>query len=128
MKRATEYFDKTISVNQLALADSIFRVGFLLQNFKVVFIQERPEGYSNVGRPSVVEIHWYSGTDEGLVGVRPMVDLWGSDSEVERYHELRLLFSNATLTDTEIAEMVLAEDWASKLKLQHELKVNNVTS
>ena len=99
MKRATEYFDKTISVNQLALADSIFRVGFLLQNFKVAFIQERPEGCSNVGRPCVVEIHWYSGMDEGLVGVRPMVDLWGSDSEVKQFHALRLLPSNPTYAD-----------------------------
>ena len=65
---------------------------------------------------------------EGSVDVRQMVDLWGSDSEVKRYHELRSLSSNATLTNTEIAEMVLAEDWASKLKLQHELRVNDVTS
>ena len=128
MKGATDYFDKTIPVCQLGLADAIFRAGFLLQNFKVAFIQERPEGCSNIGRPCVAEIRWYGGTDEGLVDVRPMVDLWRSDSEVKRYHELRSLSSNATLTNTEIAEMVLAEDWASKLKLQHELKVNDVTS
>ena len=51
-----------------------------------------------------------------------------SDAEVKRYHKLRLLSSNATLTNTEIAEMVLADDWASKQKLQHELKINDVTS
>ena len=61
----------------------------------------------------MVEIRWYSGADEGLVDARLMVDLWGSDSEVMRYHELRPLSSNATLTNAEIAEMVLAEDWAS---------------
>ena len=57
-----------------------------------------------------------------------MVELWGNDSEVKRYLELRSLPSNATLTNTDIAEMVLEEDWPSKLKAQHELKVNGVTS
>ena len=103
MKGATYYFDKTIPVNQLALADFIFRTGFPLQNFKKAFIQERPEGCSNVGPPCVVEIRWYGRTDEGLVDVHPMVDLWGNDSEVKPYRESRLLLSNATLTTTEIA-------------------------
>ena len=40
MKGGTDYFDKTIPVCQLGLADAIFRAGFLLQNFKVAFIQE----------------------------------------------------------------------------------------
>ena len=35
---------------------------------------------------------------------------------------------NATLTKTEIAEMMLTEDRPSKLKVQHELKVDNVAS
>ena len=96
----------------------------------------RPMKRSNLKvAPTLVALVWQRSvgtagrmTDEGLVDVRPMVDLWGSNSEVKRYHELRSLSSNATLTDTEIAEMVLAEDWASKLRLQHELKVNDVNS
>ena len=74
----------------------------------------------------MAEIRWCGGIDEGLVDVRPMVDLWGNDSEVKQYHELRLLPSNATLTYTEIAEMVLTEDWPTKLKVQHELKMDGV--
>ena len=122
------FFDKTISICQLALVDAIFKSSFLLQNFKLPFIQEQTEGCSRIGRPCVAEIRWYDGTDDGLVDVRPMVELWGNDSEIQRYHELRSLPSNARLTNTEIAEMVLAEDWPSKLKIKHDLKLDDVTS
>ena len=112
----------------MALADTIFRSSFLLQNFKLPFIQEIPDSISSVNCFCVAEICWYSATDEGLVNVRPMVELRGNDSKIKSYHELRSLASNSTLTDTDIVEMVLDKDWPSKLKTRHEQKVEDVTS
>ena len=55
----------------------------MLQNFKLEFIQERDDTTNNA-RPCKAEIRWYGATDDGLVDVRPMVDLWGMGLEVER--------------------------------------------
>lgn len=40
-KNAGGYFDKSIRIDQLGLADLLFCVTFLLQNFKLAFIQDR---------------------------------------------------------------------------------------
>ena len=83
MKEATSISTKQFSsANWLWLVPYVFRAGFLLQNFKMAFIQERSEGCSDVGRPCVAETRWYGGTDEGLVNVHPMVDLWSNGSEI----------------------------------------------
>ena len=61
-------------------------------------------------------MRWHGATDEGLVNVRPTVELWGLDSEVNRWHELRADEQYVNLTDTDTLEMVLAEDWPSNLR------------
>ena len=106
MKRSTRYFDGSIPLLQLGLANLIFRVSYLLQNFKVGFIQERhPNEAPSVGRPSKAEIRWYGATDDGLVDIRPDVVLWGTDKEIARWKELRALEDNNDLTDTDISEI-----------------------
>ena len=66
MKQFTNFFDSTININQLALADAIFKSSYLIQNFKLPFIQERSDGASAGNRPCAAEIRWYGATDEGL--------------------------------------------------------------
>ena len=119
MKRGTSFFDKRVRVSQIGLADLIFRSSYLLQNFKVGFIQER-DGAEEVeaaeGRPCKAEIRWYDAADDGLCDVRPDVELWGMEAEVKRWTELRALPENRELSNTEISEAVLDEDWPSKLR------------
>ena len=124
MKKSVNYFDSRIKLLQVGLADRILRAGFLLQNFKLAFIQERKSPANNP-RPCKAEIRWYGATDDGLVDVRPMIDLWGLDSEVERWHELRADEVNAHLSDTEISDMVLEEDWPTKMKAEHVASINS---
>ena len=71
MKQATIFFDRKIQINQLGLADKVFRASFLLQNFKLPFIQERSDNAANTGRLCKCEIWLYGATDDGLVDVRP---------------------------------------------------------
>ena len=47
--------------------------------------------------------------DGGLVDVRPMVERWGLDVEVKRWHKLWSM-EDHDLTDTEVSERVFAED------------------
>ena len=101
MKQSNTYFDGKIRVQQIGSADRFFRAGFLLQNFKLAFIQERGDTTNN-DRPCKAEIRWYGATDGGLVDVRPMVDLWGMDSEMERWAQLRADVSNEHLSDMDI--------------------------
>eukprot|EP00978_Attheya_sp_CCMP212_P006738 scaffold15609_cov55-Attheya_sp.AAC.7 len=84
MKQSTRFFNSPISILQFGLADLLFRVGYLIQNFKLGFIQERcpKEGEDSNGRPCHAEIRWHGATDIGLIDVQPNVDLWGSDEEV----------------------------------------------
>ena len=73
MKNATAWFDKNVKVNQIGIADLIFRSSYLLQNFKLGFIQ----GQSDLSkqdvqrRPCKAEIRYYGAEDDGLVDVRP---------------------------------------------------------
>ena len=64
-------------------------------------------------------------TDKGLVDVRPTVELWGLDSEVKRWHELWSAEEHADLTDTNLLEIVLAEDWTAKLRQKHNAAIDN---
>eukprot|EP00984_Skeletonema_dohrnii_P017755 scaffold8151_cov67-Skeletonema_dohrnii-CCMP3373.AAC.1 len=70
-------------------------------------------------RPCKAEIRWYDGKDDGLFDVRPLIDLWGNQSEIKRWRELRLDPANAELSDTDISEIVLNEDWPSRLRKEH---------
>jgi hypothetical protein len=40
-KNASGFFDSTVRIDQIGLADLLFCVTFLLQNFKLPFIQDR---------------------------------------------------------------------------------------
>jgi len=68
------------------------------------------------------------GTDDGLVDVRPHVELWGLESEIACWHELREKFSEDEVTDMDISEMMLNEDWPSKLRKAHLKKIESVLS
>eukprot|EP00978_Attheya_sp_CCMP212_P003638 scaffold7620_cov46-Attheya_sp.AAC.1 len=41
MKQSTRFFDSPIAILQLGLADLLFRIGHVMQNFKLGFIQKR---------------------------------------------------------------------------------------
>jgi hypothetical protein len=125
MKRGTAFFDRNIRVDQIGLADLIFRSSYLLTNFKLGFIQDRDESIVvEGGRPCKAEIRWYDGTDDGLIDIRPEVELWAADPEIKRWYELRKLEENEQLTDTDISEKVLEEDWPSKLRAEHEASLD----
>eukprot|EP00562_Extubocellulus_spinifer_P031445 CAMPEP_0178710732 /NCGR_PEP_ID=MMETSP0699-20121125/17939_1 /TAXON_ID=265572 /ORGANISM="Extubocellulus spinifer, Strain CCMP396" /LENGTH=841 /DNA_ID=CAMNT_0020359303 /DNA_START=197 /DNA_END=2725 /DNA_ORIENTATION=+ len=114
MQQSTSFFDRDVRLHQIGLANLIFRVGYLMQNFKLPFIQERDDSEDAKGRPCNAEIRWYGGTDHGLVDVRPFVWMWGLEAEVERWKEVREEFEY--LTDTEVSEIVIDENWPAKLK------------
>ena len=124
MKRKTTFFDRSIRIDQVGLADLIFRSGYLLQNFVLPFIQEQGPTKNDAGRPCKAEIRWYDGTDDGLVDVRPMIELWGTEPEIRRWGVLRGLDENKELSDTEISELVLGEDWPAQLRRDHRTKLN----
>ena len=62
MKNSTAFFDSKICIDQIGLADLIFCSSYLLQNFKLPFIQERPYTASKVGRPCKAEIRYFGAT------------------------------------------------------------------
>jgi hypothetical protein len=128
------YFNGAVPILQLGLAPIIMRVCFLMQIFRPRYIQgnhvdDKSDLYYNqkqsddieddddsaVGRPSRAEICWYGATDDGLIDVRPHVHLWGSQKEIHRFHELKVMECNKNLTPTEIAEIALQENWHAKL-------------
>jgi len=55
-KQSANFIASKIPLTQLGLADLIFWSSFLLQNFKLPFIQERPATAPNTDRPSKVEV------------------------------------------------------------------------
>ena len=118
MKQATTVFNVRLQLNQKGLAVAIFRSSFLLQNFKLPSIQERADDV-NINRPCKAEICWYGAMDGRLVDVCPTVELWGHDSEVKYWRELRNMEVNNNCSDTEVLEIVLAEDCPSKLQITH---------
>ena len=52
-----------------------------------------------------------------------MIDLWGLESEIARWHEIRNDEDARDLTDTEASDIVLSEDWPSKLRKIHIQKI-----
>lgn len=117
MKGSASFFDKKIRLDQIGLADLICRSSYLLQNFKRGFIQQHDGNIKQ--RPCKAEIRWHGGEDDGLFDVRPLVDLWGMESEINRWRELRHRPEHSDLSDTEISEIVLNEDWPSRLRKHH---------
>jgi len=119
MQQSTSYFDRSVRLHQIGLANLIFKVGYLMQNFKLPFIQERDDSKdAATPRPCKAEIRWHGGTDSGLVDVRPFVWMWGLEPEIDRWNEVRAKFKN--LTDAEVSEIVLSEDWPAKLRREME--------
>ena len=117
MKNSASFFDKRISLQQIGLADLICRCSYLLQNFKLGFIQQHSG--TKKGRPCKAHIRWYDGEDDGLIDIRPFVEMWGTTSEIRRWNEIREMPGNEDLTREQISEMVLAEDWPTRLRKEH---------
>ena len=99
-----------------------------MQNFKRRFIQERSDGSSAGNIPCTAEIRCYGATGDGLVAVRPTVEFWGLNAKVKHWRELRLSEYNAAMSNLEICEIVLAEDWQARLKELHIQNIFDVTS
>ena len=57
-----------------------------------------------------------------------MVELWDLDAEIKRCQELCLMECNAAMSNLEISEMVLAEDWPARLKVLHIQNINDITN
>ena len=119
MKNSASFFDKRISLHQIGLADLICRCSYLLQNFKLGFIQQQQHSGTKKGRPCKAHIRWYDGEDDGLIDIRPFVEMWGTTSEINRWNEIREMPGNEDLTREQISEMVLAEDWPTRLRKEH---------
>ena len=117
MKNSASFFDKRISLHHIGLADLICRCSYLLQNFKLGFIQQHSG--TKKGRPCKAHIRWYDGEDDGLIDIRPFVEMWGTTSEIKRWNEIREMPGNEDLTREEISEIVLAEDWPTRLRKEH---------
>ena len=64
-------------------------------------------------------------TDDGLADIRPFVVLWGTDTEVKRWYRLKGLAESKLLTDTEISELVLEENWPAILRESHLQSLDN---
>ena len=118
-KISSRYFNGVIPILQLGLAPLLFRVAILMQNFKLGFIQGAVSPATNeFYRPSRAEIRWYDGDDDGLVDVRGMFDYWATEAEMQRIRELKDEFhrKGQHVSNTDIAEQVLAENWPAKLR------------
>ena len=61
------------------------------------------------------EIRYYGGTADGLVDIRPYVDLWGCNEEKLLWHNLR----EKEAYDIETSELVYEQDIPSKLRKIH---------
>jgi len=124
------FFKGVIPILQLGLAPLLIRICFFMQNFSPAFIHgvtikdnvdvEAGVSYADAreGRPSRAEIRWYGGTDDGLLDVRGKPELWATKQEHQRFNDLRKANADAT-TDIEIGEMVLKEDWPTRLRQKH---------
>ena len=124
MKQSTAFFDRRIRIDQIGLADLIFRASYLLTNFKLPFIQDQ-SGATDKRKMCNAEIRYYGGTADGLVDIRPYVDLWGCDEEKLLWHNLREKDENRGLSDIEISELVYEQDIPSKLRKIHLEKIKS---
>ena len=124
MKQSTAFFDRRIRIDQLGLADLIFRSSYLLTNFKLPFIQDQ-SGATDKTTMCNAEIRYYGGTADGLVDIRPHVDLWGCDEEKVLWRNLREKEENAGLDDIEISELVYEQDIPAKLRKIHLEKIKS---
>ena len=78
------------------------------------------------GRPCSAEIRWFGGTDDGLVDIRSEIDLWGTKTEIAKWHALRNDPGNEPLSNLDISKLVLADDIPKELRTKHEMRLNNL--
>jgi hypothetical protein len=96
-----------------------------MQNFKPGYIHGHDKSKPvKGGRPYRGEVRWYGATDNGLIDVRPNVLLWGTQKETKRFEEIKKA-TDCMLSDLEIAEKVLAEDWPKKEREDHERYIHS---
>ena len=69
----------------------------------------------NTDRPSKAEVRWRGAMDDVLVDVCPTVELWGLNLEVKHWHKLQSMEEYKDLTNMEVSELVIVEDWPAKL-------------
>ncbi len=126
VKMDMRYLNALIPCNQYGIISQIVRVGFLLQNFKKAFIQNRNPDIgvdgdtdNEQGRPCRAEIRWYGTTDAGLTDYRGSVGLWGLKCEKDRFAKLQQMEEHKDKSEIDIGEMVLQERW--DLKKREEL-------
>ena len=62
---------------------------------------------------------------DGLVDVCPTVELWVPNLEVKCWHELQSMEYYKDLTDMEVSELVIMEDWPAKLQQKHTANIDN---
>jgi len=121
MKCSTSFFDQKIHIDQVGIADLICRAGYMMQNFKLPFIQQCNADHDPPeGRPCKAEIRWYGALDDGLIDIRPHMEFWGCNSDVAHWHELIDNAMYLALSDLDISAMVLDEEWPAKLRREHE--------
>ena len=101
MKQSTNFFDTSIRVQQIGLADLIFLLEFLLQNSTIVFIQERGEGKRITVRPCKAGICWYGTIDNSLVNAHSEVKILGLDSEIVHQNKICNAESDSMLLDSD---------------------------
>ena len=119
VKMDIRYLNALIPCTQFGIISKIVRIGFLLQNFKKPFIQNRnPDNKldSEEGRPCRAEIRWYGATHAGLSDVRGSIQAWAYKCEIERHSQLRAMEQHKEKSVEDISEMVLNERWDLKLR------------
>eukprot|EP00978_Attheya_sp_CCMP212_P030655 scaffold113536_cov54-Attheya_sp.AAC.1 len=104
MKQSTSFFDSPIAILQLGLADLLLRIGYKAKMVRM----DDPVVPKFVGMAGAMDI--------GLTDVRPIVELWGTQEEVKTWHELRNFETNRDLSDLDISNIVLAEDYPAKMR------------
>ena len=121
MKKKAAFFDRRVRMDQIGLADLIFRSSYLMMNFRLPFIQGRDGSMKHSdGRPCKAEIRWFGGIDDGLVDIREEVDLWGMDAEVALWHEL--WEKHPDKSKLAISKMVLDANLPEKYGREHREK------
>ena len=97
---------------QFGIISQVVQVGYLLQNFKKLIIQNRlpdENQHSDGGRPCRAEVRWYEATDDGLRDVWGNICLWGLKSKIDLHERMSTTDEHKNKTAIEISELVFAE-------------------
>ena len=101
---------------KFGIFSKIVWIGYLLKNSKKAIIQHwDPSNSTLVGvRPNRLEVPWYGGTNDGLVGVRGNMFRWAQQWEKVWHSTILVKADHTDKTPLEISKMVLAEQWDEK--------------